>query len=236
VYATVDACPAVVEAAEHGGTVACVTAARHLGLWVLGEHGLHVWLNDGGHRRAAAADEPSVLHWDSGPTSGFAPPSVPRILRQMLACCGIEAFFVALESARRQELIDRDGLRWLCAATNLLAREAVQLSRDDADSGLESLLRWRLRAYDLPVRTQVRIAGVGIVDILIGDRLIVEADGRDNHDGDGLRHKDLVRDATAAVWGYETLRFDYALIVHDWPLVEAAILAAVAEGRHVSSA
>jgi hypothetical protein len=26
------------------------------------------------------------------------------------------------------------------------------------------------------------------------------------------------------MWGYSTLRFDYALIVHDWDLVERAIL------------
>ncbi len=31
---------------------------------------------------------------------------------------------------------------------------------------------------------------------------------------------------------YETLRFDYAMIVHGWPRVEAAILAKIAEGAH----
>ena len=30
------------------------------------------------------------------------------------------------------------------------------------------------------------------------------------------RHKDLRRDANAAAWGYVTLRFDYAMVVHDW--------------------
>lgn len=39
-----------------------------------------------------------------------------------------------------------------------------------------------------------------------------------------LRHKDLVRDANAALWGHVTLRFDYAMIVHDWDLVERAIV------------
>jgi len=46
-------------------------------------------------------------------------------------------------------------------------------------------------------------------------------------------HKDLLRDARAAALGYETLRFDYALIIHDWPLVEAAILAKVTAGAHL---
>ena len=42
-----------------------------------------------------------------------------------------------------------------------------------------------------------------------------------------MRHKDLVRDATASKLGYETLRFDYAQVVHDWPAVQDSILAAL---------
>jgi hypothetical protein len=37
----------------------------------------------------------------------------------------------------------------------------------------------------------------------------------------------------AAAHGFETLRFDYALIVHDWPTVEQAILAKVARRSHL---
>ena len=53
------------------------------------------------------------------------------------------------------------------------------------------------------------------------------------HEGASDRHKDLVRDAVAAAHGFDTLRFDYALVVHDWPLVEAAILAKVDRGLHL---
>lgn len=103
----------------------------------------------------------------------------------------------------------------------------MRLARTDADSGLESLLRWRLRKHGLRVRTQVSVFGVGVVDALIGDRLIVELDGRANHHGEAKRHKDLTRDANAASWGYVTLRFDYALVGHDWELVESAVLGAL---------
>ncbi|WP_347345607.1 DUF559 domain-containing protein [Microbacterium sp.] len=156
-----------------------------------------------------------------------------RILRQILSCKGVEAFFVTLESALKARLLTRAGWAWLRAHVNGEGREAMELARSDADSGLESLLRWRLRGRRLRVRTQVRILGVGVVDVLIGERLIIEADGKDNHEDDEHRHKDLVRDANAAVWGYATLRFDYALIVHEWELVEAAILGAVAAGHHL---
>ncbi|WP_314456017.1 DUF559 domain-containing protein [uncultured Microbacterium sp.] len=67
---------------------------------------------------------------------------------------------------------------------------------------------------------------------MIGDALVVEVDGVANHAGPERRHKDLMRDAQAAAWGFVTLRFDYAMVVHDWPTVEAAILGHVSRGLH----
>jgi len=110
--------------------------------------------------------------------------------------------------------------------TNDQARDAIAFACKDSESGLESLLRWRLRRHGLRLRAQVTILAVGRVDFLIGDRLILEVDGRLGH-VDGDRHKDLVRDANAALWGFSSLRFDYAMVVHDWDLVERAILAAL---------
>lgn len=234
VYAGADACGPARAAATHGGALACVTAARHLGLWVLdGVEDVHVWL--GGHGHAYHDDACGcVEHWDDGAArDAFTVPAVPRILRQILTCKGIVGFFVALESALRKGLITKAGLAWLRTHTNGAAREAVAYARADADSGLESLFRWRLRELDVRIRSQVTIVGVGRVDFLIGDRLIVEIDGRKNHEGDGERHKDLVRDAAAAAWDYVTLRFDYAQVVHDWESVEAAIVAQVTAKHHL---
>lgn len=237
-YTTPATCVALLAVAAHGGRPGCITAARHLGLWVLTDDARpHVWLRDGQrsyHEPTACA---CVEHWDEGPPGApTAFPSVPRVLAQIFRCFGVEDFFVALESARRRRLIDDAGLKWLHRRSNAAMREALALSRSDADSGLESLLRWRLRRYDLAVRTQHRVTGVGVVDALIGDRLLVETDGVDNHDDVSHRHKDLVRDAHAAMWGLFTLRFDYAMVVHDWELVEAAILGALRALRALDDA
>ena len=48
------------------------------------------------------------------------------------------------------------------------------------------------------------------------------------------RHKDLVRDTSAGMWDYISLRFDYALIVDDRDAVERAILAHGRRGDHLS--
>lgn len=144
----------------------------------------------------------------------------------------IDSFFVVLESALRQGRLSSADLQWLGQHTNAQAREAIEFARRDADSGLESLFRWRLRKHGLSVRTQQAIVSVGRVDFVIGERLIVEVDGALNHDSVWHRHKDLVRDAHAAAWGYVTLRFDYAMVVHDWDTVELAILGLVDRGLH----
>lgn len=224
VFAGPRACAAVRTAAAHGGPLACTTAARHLGIWVVeAPDRVHVWMGGHGHARPHA-DCACIEHWDAGAVDRFGLPSVPRVLRQILACHGVEAFFVALESALHQGLITRAGIAWLRTTTNDEARDAIAFARKDAESGLESLLRWRLRRHGIRLRTQVTIVGVGRVDFLVGERVILEVDGELGHAGDS-RHKDLVRDANAAMWGYSTLRFDYALVVHDWDLVERAILA-----------
>lgn len=225
VYAGTDACADVVAACAHGGALGCESAAQHLGIWVLDVPEVHVWMH--GDRHQYRHDKPPcacVVHWDdAATTTAFALPSIPRVLLQIHRCRGEERFFVALESARRQGLIDGAGLRWLRRTLNARGRRLVEFSRADSDSGLESLLRLRLRAYNWAIRTQRWIVGTGRVDLLIDGWLIVEADGKANHESVSLRHKDLVRDANAAAWGHPTLRFDYAMIVHDWDLVERAI-------------
>lgn len=144
---------------------------------------------------------------------------------QIYRCRGREAFFVALEAARHSGLLSARALGWLSDALDRPGKELVAFPRDDADSGLESLVRLRLRRFGWDVRTQVRIIGTGVVDLLIDGWLIIETDGRQNHSSDEHRHRDLVRDAASTSWGHVTLRFDYALVMHDWDLVERAIVA-----------
>ena len=233
-YAARGTCRAVREAAAHGGVLACVSAARHLGLWTLAPEGeTHVWLQADGHRLPHDGCR-CVDHWDAAPSRGrLAAASVPRILRQIWLCRGVEEFFVAVESALHLGMLTPEGRAWLQRTCGDGAREALEAAGADSESGLESLLRWRLRGTGIALRAQVVIAGVGRVDFLLGDRLILEADGAEHHGSAPARHRDLLRDANAAAWGYVTLRFDYAMIVHDWPTVRAAVDGLVAAGIHL---
>lgn len=170
------------------------------------------------------------MHYSPGIAAlGVAP--LAEVLVHVYRCLGTEAFFAAYESAWNQRLISAHDRARIRRALPASARWMLDLARPDAESGLESLLRLRLHLLGIRLECQVSIHGVGRVDFVIAGRLILEADGRENHTGAERRHRDLIRDAAASARGYETLRFDYAMIVHDWDAVVQAILPAVNRAR-----
>lgn len=241
VYALPTIDPVVQEALRHGGLVACATACVTYGLWVLDpwDDLVHVWVHPRRHTtRLAIQPEQDdvgccVIHRDDAPTSAGAHiVGIVHALVQLLSCRGEEAFFAALESALRQGKLNAEARARIRRSVARRHRWLVDFARSDADSGLESLLRLRLHRRGLQLTSQVRVPGVGDVDFVLGDCLIMEADGK-THDGES-RHRDRMRDAVALALGFVTLRFDYAMIVHDWLVVENAVLAAVARGLHRS--
>ncbi len=219
-------------AARHGGAPACVTAGGILGLWVLDDGRVHVGLGRAGHRLPHAGCG-CVEHWDGPvPAPGTIPP-VTTVLTQIAGCRGPEAFFVALESALAAGQVTIAQMRTMRTNLPRAAAALVDLARADAGSGTESLFRLRLLPSGIPIRSQARVGPGHRADFLIGDRLLVEIDSRAHHDAPRARRRDLDRDASAAVWDYETLRFDYGQVLHDWDTVEAAVLAKVAAGAHL---
>ena len=222
VYVTVANSPLAV-AAHHGGMLACAAALRIHGVWVRADiRGVHVRVGE--HSRVHAHDGCScVVHRDAH-SRGFGVVPVRVALVQVAKCLGGDVFFAALESALKKQLISRADRAWIRARVAHRHRRLVDFARLDVESGLESLARLRLHELGISARTQVRITGVGIVDLLI-DRVIIELDGRENHEGTSKRHKDLKRDAAATRRGYRPLRFDYEMVIHEWPLVQATILA-----------
>lgn len=215
----------VAVAAAHGGALGCITALRECGVWVMSDDTrLHVAVGGNG-RVHPHPDCTCVDHHDS-PITVLGRVDPERALLQAAVCLGDEAFFAAYESAWRLGLLTRDARRRLAERLPRARRSLLALARGDADSGLESLFRLRIMKLGFLPRCQVQIDGVGRVDFLIG-RTIIELDGRVNHDGPSERHRDLRRDAAAAVLGYRVLRFDYHMVIDDWPAVERTVLAAV---------
>jgi very-short-patch-repair endonuclease len=85
-----------------------------------------------------------------------------------------------------------------------------------------------MRAAGIAFKQQVRIPGVGRVDFLVEDRLILEVDSMEFHDEPSHRIRDLRRDAHATVLDLRSLRLDYQQVLFDWEFSEVAIRAALA--------
>lgn len=227
VFALPTADPRIVAAAAHGGSLTCAAALRLHGVWTLPapDQEVHVWLGAAG-RRFPHPGCSCTPHYSPGKTSlGLTP--IALVLVHAYRCLGQEAFFAAYESAWNMRILSAADRRTIRAQLPRSAVWLLDLARNDAQSGLESLLRLRLHILGLTLQTQVELPGVGRVDFVVG-RVIIEVDGRENHASAERRHADLMRDAAASALGYETLRFDYALVIHRWDVVVAAILPALA--------
>jgi len=86
-----------------------------------------------------------------------------------------------------------------------------------------TIIRLRLRARGIRLRSQVDIPGVGRVDFLVGDRLIIEADSVEHHLP--KYQSDRTRDRVATAMGYLMIRLTYEDVVYHWDTALADILA-----------
>lgn len=223
--------PKIVAAAAHGGSLTCAAALRAHGVWVLAAPNsqVHVWMVEAGRRHPHSGCA-CVTHSTSGRAElGLAPIEVALV--HLYRCHDEETFFAAYESAWNKRMLSAHARAQIRRALPRSAAWMLDLARADAQSGLESILRIRLHLLGLRLDTQVKIPDVGRVDFVIGGRIILEADGEMNHGG-ARRHDDLMRDAKASARGYETLRFDYDMIIRSWDIVVEALRAAL--GRAVS--
>jgi very-short-patch-repair endonuclease len=244
-YASADTNAAFQQAVRVGGRLGCISAARAYGLWVPGTRKLHVSVEPHVSRLRSSSDRTVrlnalphpgvVVHWSDERLSGnrFSV-SLRDCLRQMCHCQAPESVVAAVDSALHKGLITKSD--WLCDIRGLPGRLPSLLESVDAlsESIIESLTRYRLGRVGLRVRIQVKIRGVGRVDILIGDRLVIELDGWEFHSDLTQFEEDRRRDAVLSSLGYRVLRFSYSQVMHQQSQVMSAILASVARGDHLA--
>lgn len=221
--------PELVFAARHHVVLTCVSQASRLGLWVLDDDRSHV----AGAQTARKSTAPNCrIHWRT-PLVPRAPgrltDPIENVLAQVAACQPHDAALAIWDSALNKKLIDIHALESL--PLRGAARQLLEHCSPFADSGIETLFRTRLRWLGIPLRTQVWVHGRR-VDVLIGDRLVVQIDGK-QHAG-AQREQDRRHDAALLQRGYYVIRIGYAQIMHDWSSVQEAVLGAVARGLHLS--
>jgi len=225
-----------------GGVAACVTAASGYGMWLPPDALPHVWLESTASRlrelpsrRVIPHDEPThVRHW-----SVLVEPldlvrgsvSIVDALAQVIRCQPRYEAIAVLDSAARLGLLDPPTRARVLDVLTLGEGDLLQHIDGAAGSGTESIVRMVLRDAGLAVRTQVRIEGVGIVDLMVGARVIVEVDSKRWHGAADQQSRDYDRGLERVARGYIVGRVNYHQALHDHPGVLRAVRRALATAR-----
>lgn len=226
-----------------GGRLGCVSAAAHHGLAVRSPRATHVVVplhssrlrtEHNPRKRLSGARANTVVHWGRDASTPRLVESPLQCLLSMAYCQSPERVIAAADSLLRRGSLTR--AQWRRAIHKLPRRLRLLLDEADgvAESITESVALFRLRRLGLRPRQQVHVAGVGDVDFLLGERLVIEVDGKAFHDDEERFERDRQRDARLSARGYRVLRFSYHQVFERWSEVRAAILAALARGDHLA--
>jgi len=238
----------VIRAVRVGGLAASTTAAETWGLWVPEERLTEVWLPSNASRLRSAESRRVPLaranrsrlrtHWEplldpDAATSWRvgAGDAVAQCFRRLSRDLAV----AVLDSALRTGVVGHHELGSLAAVLPVRRRRWVHLADGRAGSGTESLIRLALYDAGLRVTPQVKIAGVGLVDLLVGTRVVIEVDSESWHSTPEQRAEDYRRDLELYRLGFVVVRVSYEQAMRRRTEVVGAVLAAVRASRTTGS-
>jgi very-short-patch-repair endonuclease len=229
-YALPDAHRAVVDARILSGRISCVSALDLFGLPLMSRSTrTHVLVprDRGFASRDTRATRGALLHradYRESPGSEVVT-SVTTALDIAGHCVDPLGHLVLIDAAVHRGLIGCADVATFRESSRS-RREFLTVHLDGrAESLLETITRYRLTSAGLAVESQVRIAGVGRVDLLVEGWLVVELDGRDYHFDERAFAEDRRRDRKLAALGYTVLRFTYDDVVRHSERVLEDVLA-----------
>lgn len=226
-YATADTHPSVAAATRVGGRLTCLEVLKVHGAWILPEPALHVRVSSG---IAVRPHRGVRIHWSPERlTPGLD--GIEEALDSAMGCGDLRSLVVAIDSLANHRLIPRARLRALLHAT-ARGRRVLALHDPAAESGIETLVRLALRRHRIRARSQVTIPGVGRVGFLIGDRLVIEADGFEWHGSREAFERDRDRDRELVRRGFVVIRLSYARVMGDLDGAMLAVLDVVRRRDH----
>lgn len=229
----------LVRAVRIGGLATATTATKALGIWTPPDQQVHVAVPRNTPRLRDPDDETRSfrqrgdirLHWTKKlPEAVHRSGMVPLLLalEHVLLCLSPERAVAVLDSAVHERFLRGHGLAALRAGLPTHLALLVDVVDGRCESGIESIARFLLQQLGLTVEPQYKARRVGRIDLLVAGRLIVELDGRQWHDDPEAFERDRRRDAAAWADRYPTIRFTYRQVLFEWPMVQAAILGALA--------
>jgi very-short-patch-repair endonuclease len=228
--------PHLLQAVRVGGRLSCRSALKLQGVWVVEDARIHITVDGnscqlrspGNAHRRLGVEDASVIHWrDSTEKSRLIVDPVSA-LEDLCACADPAQVTASADSLLHLDARHFMAIGSLADRMPFAFREALLVADGVCESGIETLFWLPLR--HLSPRRQVHIAGIGDVDFLFGERLVVEVDGEQFHTDPLSFENDRRRDALLSALGFRVLRFSYRQVMERWPEVEAAVYAAIARG------
>lgn len=202
--------------------LACISAARGLGLWTLRPPSLiHASVNHG-----RALDARFRVHRSEGLLTPLRIClQAMRCLPELDALCIVESA-VALGHVPLARLKDSVGGR-----RDGALRRIVELIDPHSQSVLETVARYHLRSAGLSTQSQVYIRGVGRLDLYVDGILGIEVDGRQHHSDHREFEEDRRRWNVLTTQGVPVLRVTHALLTREPDQFLALVRAAIASRR-----
>ena len=220
--------PEVVSALRVDGRLGCLSGCKLHGLWVPPHTGIHIVFGQG----CAPERLQRHMHTTRRPQPHAAVWPLLDCLEHVIHHHPIEYALVVVESAINLKLLTRDELHALLAEHP--SRGAVIMKHlDISESGSETRVRLFLQRRNVPVRPQVKIPGIGYVDLLVGRSLILECDSVAHHSTPANYEIDRLRDMAARDLGYDTLRLSYRQIWNQWTSTRRSLIHQIARRNHL---
>lgn len=229
-YAVPHADEAAIRAIKAGGRLGCLSALRVHGLWIPAHPMPHVMFGPG---KAVPSRDDLVIHRAHN-HAREAVFSIEDSLAQVVHRHDAETTLMAMESAVNLGHISPATARtMLAAAPTTHHKGVVKYFEPRSESGSETRLRLFLQQRGVPVRSQVWIDGVGRVDLLAGESLILEADSEEFHGSPGAVTNDRRRDVAATERGYARHRFTHRQLFFEWPSTQDFLSRILSSGHHL---
>lgn len=228
-FATPGTDEAAVAALQHGARATCLTAAKHHGLWVPEGSARHVYT-----RRGLPVPKGWITHGRTERWPEPDPVASPRLLLEHATrCLDPVALGILTDSALHKELVHEADIAMIRRRAPRSVHRVLDRTTSLAESGTETKVRLYLQLKRVPVRTQVQIPGVGRVDLLVGNRWIIECDSKEHHTGRSAYEYDRERDGASLDLGYFTSRLTYEMVFGCWTQTTERLDRVLASRQHL---
>lgn len=224
-------CPEDVAAAlRTGHRLTCASALRHHGAWTPIIDRRH----ETAPRCTCTPSKDAIPHrylhtWpDDHPIT-----TIPLALRHAGLCLPADSAAVLFESVLSRHLLHPDDVDGVLAALPDRFRGPIGRLDPLAESGTETLVRRIFTRRHVAVRSQVWIPGVGRVDLLVGDLLVIECDSRQFHTSREQYADDRRRDLELHRRGYVVVRLTWEMVMLASEATQARLDELSAARRHV---